>query len=171
MVTTTGFASVDYLQWGAFVAVWFFVLTFFGGCAGSTAGGPKVFRYQVMFRVVAQHVRKAIHPHAVVPLRYGTRPLSDEQVWSVGTFVFLYFAAFAVIAILLACLGLDATTAISGAATAIGNVGPGIGSVIGPAGNFASLPDAAKLILAVAMIMGRLEILSILLLLMPSFYR
>ncbi|MCB1499604.1 MAG: TrkH family potassium uptake protein [Bauldia sp.] len=171
VITTTGFASVDYLQWGPFVTVWFLALTFFGGCAGSTAGGPKVFRYQVMFRVIAQHIRKAIHPHAVVPLRYGTRTLSDEQVWSVGAFMFLYFAAFAVIAVLLACLGLDVATAISGAATSIGNVGPGIGSVIGPAGNFASLPDAAKLILAVAMIMGRLEILSILLLLMPSFYR
>lgn len=171
VITTTGYASVDYLQWGAFAASWFFVLTFFGGCAGSTAAGPKIFRYQVMFRLVGQHIRTTFHPHAIVPLRYGTRSLSEEQIWSVGAFMFMYFAAFAVIAVLLAMIGLDTTTALSGAATGLGNVGPGIGPIIGPAGNFATLPDAAKLVLAVSMIMGRLEILSILLLLMPSFYR
>jgi trk system potassium uptake protein TrkH len=125
VVTTTGYASVDYLQWGAFAAVCFFVLTFFGGCAGSTAGGPKVFRYQVMFRLIAQHIRRTIHPHAIVPLRYGNRTLSDEQVRSVGAFVFLYFAAVVVVAILLALIGLDFTTAISGAATAISKRRPG----------------------------------------------
>lgn len=171
VVTTTGFASIDYLQWGAFAAVFFFALTFFGGCAGSTAGGPKVFRYQVMFRMIGQHIRRTIYPHGIVPLRYGTRTLSDDQVRSVGAFVFLYFAVVVVIAILLALIGLDMTTAISGAATAVGNVGPGLGTIIGPAGNFAPLPDGAKLLLSVAMIMGRLEILSMLLLLMPSFYR
>ncbi len=171
IVTTTGYASINYLQWGAFAAAWFFMLGFVGGCAGSTAGGPKIFRHQVMFRLIGQHTRKTIHPHAIVPLRYGRRGLSDEQIWSVCAFAFMYFAAFVVIAILLALIGLDLTTAISGAATAIGNVGPGVGPIIGPAGNFSSLPDAAKLILAVAMIMGRLEILSILILLMPSFYR
>ena len=171
VVTTTGFASTNYLRWGAFAAAWFFMLTFVGGCAGSTAGGPKIFRYQVMFRLIGQHIRKTIHPHAIVPLRYGTRTLSDEQIRSVGAFAFLYFAAFAVIACLLALIGLDAPTALSGAATALGNVGPGVSALIGPAGNFSTLPDAAKLVLSVAMIMGRLEILSVLLLLMPSFYR
>ena len=154
VVTTTGYASIDYLQWGAFAAAWFFMLTFVGGCAGSTAGGPKIFRYQVMFRLIGQHIRKTIHPHAIVPLRYGTRTLSDEQMWSVGAFVFLYFAAFSVSAILLALIGLDPATALSGAATALGNVGAGIGPIIGPAGNFSTLPDAAKLVLTVTMIMG-----------------
>lgn len=171
VVTTTGFASVDYLQWGTFAAAWFFMLTFIGGCAGSTAGGPKILRHQVMFRLIGQHIRKTIHPHAIVPLRYGTRTLSDEQIRSVGAFMFMYFAAVAIVAVMLALLGLDTATAISGAATAIGNVGPGVSAIIGPAGNFSSLPDAAKLVLTVAMIMGRLEILSILILLMPSFYR
>ncbi len=171
VVTTTGYASVDYLQWGAFAAAWFFMLTFVGGCAGSTAGGPKIFRYQVMFRLIGQHIRKTIRPHAIVPLRYGSRTLSEEQIRSVGTFMFMYLAAFAVTAILLTLTGLDVATALSGAATAVGNVGAGVGPIIGPAGNFSSLPDAAKLVLTVAMIMGRLEILSILILLMPSFYR
>ncbi len=122
-------------------------------------------------RLPPEHIRRTIHPHAIVPLRYGTRTLSDDQLRSVGAFVFLYFATVIVVALLLALIGLDLPTAISGAATAVGNVGAGIGPIIGPAGNFASLPDAAKLILSVAMIMGRLEILSLLLLLMPSFYR
>jgi len=171
VVTTTGYASIDYLQWGAFAAAWFFMLTFVGGCAGSTAGGPKIFRYQVMFRLIGQHIRKTIRPHAIVPMRYGGRSLSEEQIRSVGAFLFMYVAAFAVTAILLALIGLDVATALSGAATALGNVGAGVGPIIGPAGNFSSLPDAAKLVLTVAMIMGRLEILSILIMLMPSFYR
>jgi trk system potassium uptake protein TrkH len=171
IVTTTGFASIDYLQWGTVSAAFFFALTFVGGCAGSTGGGPKIFRHQVMVRMIGQHVRKSIHPHAVVPLRYAGRTLSEDEIRAVGAFVFIYFAVFAIVALLLALAGLDTTTALSGAATAIGNVGPGLGTIIGPAGNFSSLPDTAKLILSVAMVMGRLEILSILILLMPSFYR
>jgi trk system potassium uptake protein TrkH len=171
VVTTTGYASVDYLQWGAAAAAWFFMLTFIGGCAGSTAGGPKIFRYQVMFRVIGQHIRKTIHPHAVVPLRYGTRSLSDDQIRSVGALIFLYFATIVVVAILLAAMGIEATTAISGAATMVGNVGAGISPAIGPTGNFAAMPELAKVVLVIAMIMGRLEILSVLILLMPSFYR
>ncbi len=171
VVTTTGYASADYLRWGTVAAAWFFMLTFVGGCAGSTAGGPKIFRYQVMFRMIGQHIRKTIHPHAIVPLRYGTRSISDDQLRSVGILMFLYFTAVVVVAILLAIIGLDVTTAISGAATAVGNVGAGIGPIIGPSGNFAALPETAKAVLVIAMIMGRLEILSILILLMPSFYR
>jgi trk system potassium uptake protein TrkH len=171
VVTTTGFASIDYLQWGAFAAAWFFMLTFVGGCAGSTAGGPKIFRYQVTFRMIGQHIRRTIYPHGIAPLRYGKRTISDEQLRSVGAFMFLYFASVVVAAILLTLTGLDVATALSGAATAVGNVGAGIGPIIGPAGNFSTLPDTAKLVLTVAMVMGRLEILSLLLLLMPSFYR
>ena len=171
VVTTTGFASVDYLQWGAFAAAWFFMLTFVGGCAGSTAGGPKIFRHQVMFRLIGQHIRKTIYPHAIMPLRHGGRTMSDDQIRSVGVFMFLYFAAFAVAAMVLSLTGLDPATALSGAATVLGNVGPGVTSVIGPAGNFSSLPAVTKLILSVVMIMGRLEILGVLIVLMPAFYR
>ncbi len=171
IVTTTGFASLDYLGWGTFAAAWFFALTFVGGCTGSTAGGLKIFRFQMASRVVARHVGHSIHPHAVVPLRYGGRLVSDEQVGSIAVFIFLYLATIVAIAILLAVLGLDTDTALSAAATAVSNVGPGIGTVIGPSGNFEPLPDAAKVILSVAMIMGRLEILSVFLFLFPSFYR
>jgi trk system potassium uptake protein TrkH len=171
VVTTTGYASVDYLQWGALAAAWFFLLTLVGGCAGSTAGGPKIFRYQVMFRMVGQHIRKTIYPHAVVPLRYGDRTLSDDQLRSVGALIFLYFATLMIAALLLSIIGLDTATAMSASAMAVGNVGLGISPIIGPAGNFSSLPDAAKGVLIVTMIMGRLEIMSVLILLMPSFYR
>ena len=171
IVTTTGYASLDYLAWGTFAAAWFFVLTFVGGCTGSTAGGLKIFRFQIASRVVVRHIGRSIHPHAVLPLRYGGRLVSDDQVGSVAVFVFLYIALVAILSAMLAILGLDPETAFSAAATAIGNVGPGVGTIIGPAGNFASLPDAAKYLLSIGMILGRLEILSVLLLLIPSFYR
>ena len=171
IMTTTGYASTDYLIWGAFASTFFFVLTFVGGCTGSTAGGLKIFRFQVMYGIIAQHARRVIRPHVVIPIRYGSRTVTDEQVASVGSFVFLYFLSFTVFALILAALGLDAETSLSAAATAIGNVGPGVGPVIGPAGNFSTLPDSAKLVLCAAMILGRLEILGVLVLLLPSFYR
>jgi trk system potassium uptake protein TrkH len=171
VITTTGFASTDYLQWGAFASTFFFIITFIGGCTGSTAGGLKIFRLQVMYGVLIQHVRHVLRPHALSPIRYGDRIVSDEQVASVGSFVFLFFLTFVVVALILAALGLDTETSLSAAATAVANVGPGVGPLVGPAGNFSMLPDAAKLVLCAAMIVGRLEILGILVLFLPSFYR
>ena len=171
ITTTTGYASFDYTSLGAFAGSLFFVLIFVGGCTGSTAGALKIFRHIVIVKIAIQHIGRAVRPHLVAPLRYGGQVLTDDQVASVGTFVFLYLAAFAAIAVIMSALGLDTVTALSAAAQAIGNVGPGIGPIVGPAGNFASLPDAAKLVLAFAMILGRLEILGVLLLFMPSFYR
>jgi trk system potassium uptake protein TrkH len=106
-----------------------------------------------------------------MPIRYGTRTVTDDQVASVGSFVFLYFLSFVVFSMILASIGLDAETSLSAVAQALGNVGPGIGPIIGPAGNFSTLPDPAKLVLCAAMIMGRLEILGVLVLFLPSFYR
>jgi len=171
IATTTGFTSTDYVLWGTFASAWFFALSFVGGCTGSTAGAIKIFRFKVMYAVVKQHVRHAIYPHIVAPIRYGRRVIPDEQAGSVGVFVFVYVAAFALMAVAMALLGLGAETSISIAASSIGNIGPGIGEVIGPAGNFSSLPDAAKIIMCLAMIMGRLEILVVLIMFMPSFYR
>jgi trk system potassium uptake protein TrkH len=171
VVTTTGFASTDYMQWGAFAAGTFFLLTFIGGCSGSTAGGVKIFRYQMMFGMVGQHVRQAIFPHSVHHIRYGARVVSGEEAASVGAFFIVFMVVFAVFSAALAVTGLDTATAMSAAATAIGNVGPGIGPIIGPAGNFAPLTDLQKLLLCGAMIMGRLELFGVLVLFMPSFYR
>jgi len=171
VVTTTGFASTDYMQWGAFAAGTFFLLLFVGGCSGSTAGGVKIFRYQMMFGMVGQHVRQVIFPHSVHHIRYGARVVSGEEAASVGAFFIVFMVVFASFSVVLAATGLDTVTAMSAAATAIGNVGPGIGPIVGPAGNFATLTDFQKLLLCGAMIMGRLELFGVLVLFMPSFYR
>ncbi|WP_321499104.1 TrkH family potassium uptake protein [Breoghania sp.] len=171
VVTTTGYATQDYLAWGTPVAGMFFLLTFVGGCTGSTAGGIKIFRFQVLVRMVGQMVTRQSFPHAVVVPRYGARILQDGEVASVCVFVFLYFATWLGVSLLLQLVGVDPVTALSGSITAISNVGPGIGPIIGPAGNFASLPDAAKWILSLAMIIGRLEIMTVFVLLVPAFYR
>ena len=171
VISTTGYASTDYMQWGAFAAGTFFLLTFVGGCSGSTAGGVKIFRYQMMFGMVGQHVRQAVFPHSVHHIRYGARVVSGEEAASVGAFFIVFMVIFAGFAAVLAATGLDTTTAMSAAATAIGNVGPGIGPIVGPAGNFATLTDVQKLLLCGAMVMGRLELFGILVLFMPSFYR
>lgn len=171
IVTTTGFASTDYLAWGTFAVVFFLVLTLVGGCAGSTAGGLKIFRFQMIGQAVGRQIGRALRPHAVIPLRYGGRLVPEEQISSIAVFIFLFLTTIALVTLILAAIGLDPETAFSAAATAISNVGPGIGTVIGPTGTFAPLPDAAKVILSLAMVMGRLEIVSVLLLLSPSFYR
>lgn len=171
IVTTTGFVSSDYIQWGPFATGAFFFLMFVGGCSGSTAGGVKIFRYQMLVGMIGQHVRQAIFPNAIQHIRYGARVVSGEEAASVGSFFVVFVLVFALFSALLAITGLDTATAMSAAATAIGNVGPGIGEIVGPAGNFASLSDPHKLMLCAAMIMGRLEMLGVLVLFLPSFYR
>ncbi|MDJ0932376.1 TrkH family potassium uptake protein [Breoghania sp.] len=171
VVTTTGYATQDYLAWGTPVAGMFFLLTFIGGCTGSTAGGIKIFRFQVLARMISQLMARQSFPHAIVVPRYGERVLSDEEVASVCVFFFLYIATWLAVALLLQLVGVEPMTALSGSITALSNVGPGIGSIIGPAGNFASLSDAAKWILSAAMLIGRLEIMTVFVLLVPAFYR
>jgi trk system potassium uptake protein TrkH len=171
VVTTTGFVSTDYILWGPFATGVFFFLMFIGGCSGSTAGGVKIFRYQMLAGMVGQHVRQAIFPNAVQHIRYGARVVTGEEAASVGSFFVVFVLTFALFSAILASTGLDTATALSATATAIGNVGPGIGNIVGPAGNFASLSDFHKLLLCLAMIMGRLEFLGVLVLFLPSFYR
>ena len=171
IVTTTGYASADYSAWSGFTALAFFLFMFLGGCTGSTTGGIKILRYQILAATLFQHVRQTIYPHIVQPVRYGGRTVGDDQIASVGVFVFLYFATFGTVAIIFAVTGLDTTTALSAAAAAIGNIGPGLGPVIGPEGTYASFDVFQKLVFTFTMILGRLEILSVLVLLAPSFYR
>ena len=171
MMTTTGFGSGDFVAWGTFAAVFLFMVSFVGGCTGSTAGAIKVFRLQIMARVVVQHIRQALHPHVVSRLHYGRRAVTEEEAASVGTFVFLYLLTFVIVSVLVSLTGLDATTAMSATAATLGNVGPGITEAIGPAGNFAAMPVIAKALLTIAMIVGRLEILGVMILFLPSFYR
>ncbi|SNY93923.1 trk system potassium uptake protein TrkH [Cohaesibacter sp. ES.047] len=171
IVTTTGYGAGDYQLWGPLFGVFFFVLTFFGGCSGSTAGGLKQFRFVVSWLVIKEAAAKLIYPNRAVPTRYGMRVVDNAMAASTLCLVFLFFATFVVFAILLQATGLDFVTAISASATAVANVGPGLGDIIGPAGNFSSLPDFAKWLLAIEMILGRLEILSGLALFTYDFWR
>ena len=171
IVTTTGYATADYGTWGGFAVGLLFLLTVVGGCTGSTAGGIKMFRFQIAAMILRRHMRSLIYPHAVFVLSYEGKPLTDDIVRSVMIFIFTFVLTVIVIAVALLGLGLDFVTAISGAATAVANVGPGFGPVIGPSGNFMSLSDPAKWLLAIGMLLGRLEFFTLLVVFMPSFWR
>ncbi|WP_281955028.1 TrkH family potassium uptake protein [Pseudophaeobacter arcticus] len=171
IVTGTGYATADYNAWGPFAVSAFFAFMFIGGCAGSTACSIKIFRYQVAIEAMRAYVFKMPRQHAVAPMRYGGKPLSDAVVFSVMSFFFLFFACFGVGAVVLSMMGLDPVTAWSGAASALANVGPGLGEIIGPIGTYAPLPDGAKWVLMGGMLVGRLEIVTALVLLTPSFWR
>jgi trk system potassium uptake protein TrkH len=159
IVTTTGYASSDYTAWGEFAILVFFLITFIGGSSGSTSGGIKIMRFQIVWATIVQ------------PIRFGGRPVGDDQVLSVAVFVVAFLGLVAIGALLLSLTGLDFLSATSGAAQAAANVGPGLGHIIGPSGNFSTLTDLQKLILCALMILGRLEILSVLVLLSARFYR
>ncbi|WP_425410830.1 TrkH family potassium uptake protein [Hyphococcus sp.] len=171
ILTGTGYATTDYDSWGAFAVAFFFCIMFVGGCAGSTSCGMKVFRLQVAFSALLVYAKRLAHPNGVFVARYNHRPLTNDVFVSVLSFFFVYFATFATLAVILAGLGLDTLTAISSAGTAIANVGPGLGPIVGPSGNFSSLPDAAKLAMSAGMLLGRLEFFTILVILSPAFWR
>ncbi|WP_372424612.1 TrkH family potassium uptake protein [Salinarimonas chemoclinalis] len=171
VVTTTGFASTDYGAWGNVAVGVFFGLMFVGGCTGSTAGGVKIFRYEVMARLLHSHFLHLIYPRGVFPRTYAKRPLPDDVVASVVVFFSLFFVCYSIITIVLMAFDLDFLTSASAAVSALSNVGPGLGPIIGPAGNFSSLPDPVKWVLAFAMLLGRLELFTVLILFMPRFWR
>jgi trk system potassium uptake protein TrkH len=171
VVTTTGLVSTDYSLWGGFPQIVFFILTFIGGCTGSTSGAVKIFRWQVLFAMAGVHLKKLLHPHGVFVIDFNKQRISDAVVDSVLGFVVVYFLTFAAFALILTMTGLDFVTAITGSATAIGNVGPGLGEVIGPAGTFKPLPDIAKWLLAFEMMLGRLELFTVIVLFSRSFWR
>jgi len=171
VVTTTGYASTDYSLWGPFAVVIFLFITFVGGCSGSTAGGMKIFRFQLSILLLREQVRRLIHPHAVFARHYNGRVISDDIVASSVAFSFIFLATLAVATAILGALGLDLVTSLSGALTALTNVGPGLGDIIGPAGNFESLPDTAKWVLMSTMILGRLELLSVFVMFSRDFWR
>ena len=171
VVTTTGFASGDFTTWGAFPIVFFFFLMFVGGCAGSTAGGVKMFRFELLAKEAIRQSQRLISPHAVYQTRLNDHPVDSDVVSSVMVFFFLLIVFLTGATIMLGFSGLDFETSISAAVTAISNVGPGLGVMIGPAGNFASLPDTAKWILDICMIVGRLEYLTVAVVFLPLFWR
>lgn len=171
IMTGTGYASADYMAWGSFAVGLMFFISFIGGCAGSTTCAIKIFRVQIIYSIAKTQIKQLIHPHGVFQPTYNGKPIERDIPLSVLSFVFVYGICFIVAALSLQFLGLDYLTAMSGAATAISNVGPGLGDIIGPAGNFSSLPDTAKWILSICMLMGRLELFTVLIIFTPQFWR
>ncbi|MBT8154802.1 TrkH family potassium uptake protein [Epibacterium ulvae] len=171
IISGTGYASVDYMSWGNFLVMVFFFIGLIGGCAGSTACSVKIFRYQLLIASVRVQIQKIRSPHGVFFPRYEGRPVGQDVLSSVISFFMFFILTLGVVAWLLALTGLDFVTAVSGAATAVANIGPGLGDVIGPAGNFAPLNDTAKWILIVAMLIGRLELLAVYAMLTVRFWR
>jgi trk system potassium uptake protein TrkH len=170
VMTGTGLTSIDYSGWAGMPVAILFLLTFVGGCAGSTAAGIKVFRFQFLFANAIMQVRQLLRPHAVLVPSFNGKPIAREVLGSVMGFLFVYALSFAVLAMLLALLGLDLMTSLSAAASAISNVGLGLGEVIGPGGSYAVLPDLGKLLLAAGMLLGRLEMFVLLVLVLPGFW-
>lgn len=170
VLSTTGYAANDYLQFGPAVIAIFFVLTFFGGCAGSTSGGFKMFRIAILASHFRSLLRRMVRPHRIAETRYQGRSVSNAVLEGVFVFAIVYAGAFAAFSLVYVGLGLDLQTALSASITALANVGPGVGDTIGPSGTFQSLPDTAKWFLAIEMILGRLEILGGILLLTPDFW-
>ncbi|WP_404402460.1 TrkH family potassium uptake protein [Pelagibacterium halotolerans] len=171
VVTTTGFASTDYTLWGPFVVSVMLAATFLGGAAGSTSGGFKTYRLIVLYQNLRLGLKELIYPNGVFIMRYGRAEMPPHAARSVSLYTAAFLATLLLAMMGLGATGLDPLTAFSGALTALTNVGPGVGEIIGPAGNFAPLDDMAKWILVAAMLLGRLEILTVLVLLTPAFWR
>ena len=171
IMTGTGYATTDYGAWGGHSVAFFFALMFIGGCAGSTSCGIKIFRFQVLSEELRAHVNNTVYPHGMFVKRFNERPIDARVSASVRSFFFLYIASVFLVALALAMTGLDFTTALSGAGTAISNVGPGLGPIIGPSGNFEPLNETAKWILSFGMLLGRLELFTVLVLFLPRFWR
>jgi len=170
IVTTTGFVTADYTLWTPFLTVLFFGLFFLGGSAGSTAGGVKVMRHMIMIKNGAMEFKRSLHPNAIIPVRFNGKAVRNEIVFNLLGFFILYMLFFILGALVLAALGLDFLTAIGGSATSLGNIGPAFGA-LGPVNNFDVLPDLAKWWCTFLMLIGRLELFTVLILFTPFFWR
>jgi len=171
LITTTGFVATDFTDWGPPTDALYFIILFLGGCTGSTSGGMKSFRIAILGSALSQHLKRIIYPNGVFPVRYGGQPIGDDVVASVLAFAFLYLACFMIVGIVINAVGFDMTTALSASIATLGNVGPGLGPVVGPAQNFAALPDRVTWLLSFGMLVGRLELFTVLVLFLPSFWR
>ena len=171
ILSGTGYVTDDFGLWGKFSLVFFLLLMFIGGCAGSTACGIKIFRLQMLLIFLKNQIQKLISPNSVIITKYNNQKISDSFINSVIIFIFTFLFIFLIIAMLLSISGLDFITSISGAASSISNVGPGLGDIIGPNGNYQAIPDISKWILSIGMLLGRLELFAVLVLFFPSFWR
>jgi trk system potassium uptake protein TrkH len=171
ILTGTGYVTQNFSDWGQFPLIYFLILMFIGGCAGSTACGIKIFRVQILFQFISVQLKKIIYPRGIFKIKYENNNIDEKFLSSIISFIFLYIVIFFIITALLSTSGLDLTTSISAAATSISNVGPGLGDIIGPNGNFSNLSNFSKWILSLAMLLGRLELFAVLVLFIPSFWR
>tara|TARA_B110000438_G_scaffold303338_1_gene364355 strand:+ start:169 stop:1617 length:1449 start_codon:yes stop_codon:yes gene_type:complete len=171
VLSGTGYVTADFSSWGNFPLIFFLFLMFIGGCAGSTTCGIKIFRFQILGRFILNQIKKLVYPRGIFSIKYNNQKISNTFIYSIVTFIFIYFFIFFILATLLTLNGLDFITAISGAASAISNVGPGLGDIIGPNGNFSNLPNFSKLSLSLGMLLGRLELFAVLVLFFPSFWK
>jgi len=171
ILTGTGYVTKEFDQWGNFPLIFFLLLMFIGGCAGSTTCGIKVFRVHMLYFFLKNQLLKIIYPRAIINLKYNNDIVQDKLIASIISFIYLYIIIFFFISALLTLTGLNFITAVSGAASSISNVGPGLGNEIGPNSNYANLPAISKWILSAGMILGRLEIFAILVIFLPSFWR
>jgi len=171
ILSGTGYVTADFSAWGKFPLIFFLFLMFIGGCAGSTTCGIKIFRFQILGHFIINQIKKLVYPHGIFSMKYNNEKISNTFVYSIITFVFLYFFIFFILAALLSINGLDFITSLSGSASAISNVGPGLGDIIGPNGNFSNLPNFSKLSLSLGMLLGRLELFAVLVLFFPSFWK
>ncbi|WP_440634797.1 TrkH family potassium uptake protein [Candidatus Pelagibacter sp. HIMB1746] len=171
ILSGTGYVNAEFDKWGSFPITLFLALMFIGGCAGSTACGVKIFRIQILYLFILNQLKKIIYPKGVFVIKYDQSAVDEKFIASIISFIYFYIVIFFILTALLSLTGLDFITAISGAATSISNVGPGLGQIIGPNGDFSSLPDLSKWILTVGMILGRLELFAILVLFLPSFWK
>ena len=171
VLSGTGYVTSDFGSWGKFPLIFFLFLMFLGGCAGSTTCGIKIFRFQILGYFILNQIKKMVYPRGIFSIKYNNEKINNTFIYSIIAFIFLYFFIFFILAALLSLDGLDFITAISGSASAISNVGPGLGNIIGPNGNFSDLPDFSKLCLSLGMLLGRLELFAVLILFFPSFWK
>ncbi|MFT4522681.1 MAG: trk system potassium uptake protein TrkH, partial [Bacteroidia bacterium] len=170
IVTTTGFATADYTTWGYFLTIVFFILMFFGASAGSTAGGIKIVRHLLIVKNGLTEIKRIMHPAAVIPVRYNKKAVDQKIIYNILAFFFLYLSIFIIGCIVMTLYGYDLETAAGATISSLGNIGPGIGKT-GPSYNFSGFPASAKLFLSLLMLIGRLEIFTILILMVPAFWR
>lgn len=170
VITTTGYITADYTSWSPFITMLFFILLFSGGSAGSTAGGVKIVRHLILFKNSFLELKRQLHPSAVVPVRLNGKAVTQDITFNILAFIMIYIMIFAIGSMVMTTLGVDMITAMGAVATSLGNVGPGIGEV-GPVNNFAAIPAAGKWILSLMMLLGRLELFTVLMLFTPYFWR
>jgi trk system potassium uptake protein TrkH len=170
IITTTGYTIADYTSWGTLLTFLFFIMMFIGASAGSTAGGVKIVRHVILFKNSFLEMKRLLHPSAIIPVRFNNKAISQNITFNILAFIMIYILVFTIGALTMSLIGLDFTTAVGSVASTLGNVGPGIGNV-SPSYSFSAIPTVGKWFLAFLMLLGRLELFTIMMLLTPYFWR